>query len=111
MFRSAGAAVVAPAIAHPQPAPEGLTVRGRHVRLGEEMSRSEPPRSEPPRPEPLAVQRVVRCLHADIEATENALDLVRPGPAGRDLSYLDRLISKPWGSEFRVYEDALTEVW
>jgi mannose-6-phosphate isomerase-like protein (cupin superfamily) len=75
------------------------------------MSRSEPPRSEPPRPEPLAVQRVVRCLHADTEATENALDRIRRGPARGDLSYLDRLISKPWGSEFRVYEDAFTEVW
>lgn len=73
------------------------------------MSRSEPPR--PGLPTPLAMQRVVRCLRADIEATQNTLDLVRPGPASGDLSYLDRLIPKPWGSEFRVYEDALTDVW
>ena len=73
------------------------------------MSRSEPPR--PGLPAPLASQRVVRCLRADIEATEKTLHLVRPAPAGGDLSYLDRLIPKPWGSEFRVYEDALTEAW
>jgi mannose-6-phosphate isomerase-like protein (cupin superfamily) len=73
------------------------------------MSRSEPPR--PGLPAPLASQRVVRCLRADIEATENTLDLVRPAPATGDLSYLDTLIPKPWGSEFRVYEDALTEAW
>jgi mannose-6-phosphate isomerase-like protein (cupin superfamily) len=73
------------------------------------MSRSEP--SRPGLRTPLALQRVVRCLAADIEATKNTLDLVRRDPANGDLSYLDRLISKPWGSEFRVYEDALTEVW
>jgi mannose-6-phosphate isomerase-like protein (cupin superfamily) len=73
------------------------------------MSRSEPP--PPGTPAPLASQRVVRCLRADIEATENTLHLVRPAPATGDLSYLDRLIPKPWGSEFRVYEDALTEAW
>jgi mannose-6-phosphate isomerase-like protein (cupin superfamily) len=73
------------------------------------MSRSEPPR--PGLPTPLAMQRVVRCLPADFDATQSTLDLVRPGPASGDLSYLDRLIPKPWGSEFRVYEDALTEVW
>ena len=73
------------------------------------MSRSEP--SHPGLRTPLALQRVVRCLPADIEATRNTLDLVRRDRATGDLSYLDRLISKPWGSEFRVYEDALMEVW
>jgi mannose-6-phosphate isomerase-like protein (cupin superfamily) len=73
------------------------------------MSRSEPSRPRPPTP--LAMQCVVRCLRADIEATESTFDLVRPGRVGGDLSYLDRLIPKPWGSEFRVYEDALMEVW
>jgi mannose-6-phosphate isomerase-like protein (cupin superfamily) len=53
----------------------------------------------------------VRCLRADIEATESTLGLERPARAVGDLSYLDRLIPKPWGSEFRVYEDALAEVW
>ena len=73
------------------------------------MSRSEPRR--PGRPTPLPSQHVVRCLRADVEATESTLDLVRPAHAAGDLSYLDRLIPKPWGSEFRVYEDALAEVW
>jgi mannose-6-phosphate isomerase-like protein (cupin superfamily) len=73
------------------------------------MSGSEPPR--PGFPAPLASQRVVRCLRADLEATEKTLHLVRPARAVGDLSYLDRLIPKPWGSEFRVYEDALTEAW
>jgi len=66
---------------------------------------------DPGFPSPLALQRVVRCLRADIEATEKTRDLVRPGPLSGDSSYLDRLIHKPWGSEFRVYEDDLREVW
>lgn len=60
---------------------------------------------------PLSVQRVVRCLPADLEATRSTLDRVQASPAGKDLNYLDRLICKPWGSEFRVYEDARTDVW
>jgi mannose-6-phosphate isomerase-like protein (cupin superfamily) len=60
---------------------------------------------------PLALQRVVRCLPADLEATEKTRDRVRGAPSSGDLSYLDRLIRKPWGSEFRVYEDPLTDVW
>jgi mannose-6-phosphate isomerase-like protein (cupin superfamily) len=59
----------------------------------------------------LALQRVIRCLEADLEATEKTRDLVRASPAGGDLSYLDRLIYKPWGAEFRVYEDYLTDIW
>jgi mannose-6-phosphate isomerase-like protein (cupin superfamily) len=62
-------------------------------------------------PSSLVLERVVRCLRADIEATERARHHVSGGPAGVDLSYLDRLIHKPWGSEFRVYEDDLTDVW
>jgi mannose-6-phosphate isomerase-like protein (cupin superfamily) len=60
---------------------------------------------------PPALQRVVRCLPADVAATEQASDRARPSPGSGDLSYLDRLIRKPWGSEFRMYEDALTDVW
>jgi mannose-6-phosphate isomerase-like protein (cupin superfamily) len=58
-----------------------------------------------------ALQRVVRCLAADVAATEQASHRVAPPAGSGDLSYLDRLIRKPWGSEFRVYEDALTDVW
>lgn len=62
---------------------------------------------------PSALQRVVRCLRADIEATQKTRDRDRDRarPVGTDLSYLDRLIRKPWGSEFRVYDDDLTDVW
>jgi mannose-6-phosphate isomerase-like protein (cupin superfamily) len=70
-----------------------------------------PERPDPGFPSPLALQRVVRCLGADIEATANTRDRVRASPARKDLSYLDRLIHKPWGSEFRVYEDEVTDVW
>jgi quercetin dioxygenase-like cupin family protein len=62
-------------------------------------------------PSPSALQRVVRCLSADIEATENTRDRIRASPVNTDHSYLDRLIRKPWGSEFRVYDDELTDVW
>jgi mannose-6-phosphate isomerase-like protein (cupin superfamily) len=60
---------------------------------------------------PLALQRVVRCLTADLEATEATRDRVRAGRVSDDLGYLDRLVHKPWGSEFRVYEDDLTDIW
>jgi mannose-6-phosphate isomerase-like protein (cupin superfamily) len=70
-----------------------------------------PDRPDPGFPSPSALQRVVRCLAADIEATERARHRVDATPRSRDLSYLDRLIRKPWGSEFRVYEDQLTDVW
>jgi mannose-6-phosphate isomerase-like protein (cupin superfamily) len=70
-----------------------------------------PDRPDPGFPLPSALQRVVRCLAADIEATEQARHRVDATPLSRDLSYLDRLIRKPWGSEFRVYEDQLTDVW
>jgi mannose-6-phosphate isomerase-like protein (cupin superfamily) len=70
-----------------------------------------PDRPDPGLPSPSALQRVVRCLDADIEATAKTRDRVPARPASRDLSYLDRLIRKPWGSEFRVYEDELTDVW
>jgi mannose-6-phosphate isomerase-like protein (cupin superfamily) len=57
------------------------------------------------------MQQVVRCLRADIEATLKTRGRECARPAGRDLGYLDRLIRKPWGSEFRVYDDDLTDVW
>jgi mannose-6-phosphate isomerase-like protein (cupin superfamily) len=62
-------------------------------------------------PPPLALQRVIRCLRADIEATQKTRDRDGARPVGRDPSYLDRLIRKPWGSEFRVYDDDLTDIW
>ena len=70
-----------------------------------------PDRPDPGFQSPSALQRVVRCVGADIEATEKMRDRVRASPVSSDLSYLDRLIRKPWGSEFRVYEDELTDVW
>lgn len=33
-----------------------------------------------------------------------------PG-AGADPAYLDYLVRKPWGHEFRIYDDALMDVW
>jgi mannose-6-phosphate isomerase-like protein (cupin superfamily) len=59
----------------------------------------------------LALQRVIRCLDADVEATRKLRGRGRAGPAKADLGYLDRLVRKPWGSEFRVYEDEFREVW
>lgn len=73
------------------------------------MSRSNVPDSD--FPSPLALERVVRRLSADVEATERNRDLVSAGPLRVDRSYLDRLIYKPWGSEFRVYEDNLSDIW
>jgi protease I len=32
-------------------------------------------------------------------------------PGSEEHSYLDGVIAKPWGCEFRVYDDALTDVW
>jgi mannose-6-phosphate isomerase-like protein (cupin superfamily) len=60
---------------------------------------------------PLCPKRVVRCLPADLEATRSVRDRVRPALAENGRGYLDRLIPKPWGSEFRVYEDDLADVW
>jgi len=70
-----------------------------------------PDAPDPGIPSPLALQRVVRCLSADIEATQSTRDSRHDRPVSRDLSYLDRLIRKPWGSEFRVYDDDFTDVW
>ena len=47
---------------------------------------------------------VVRAAAPALSETEG---LERPNL----LDYLDRLICKPWGSELRVYEDGLTDVW
>ena len=73
------------------------------------MSRPNVPDSD--FPSRLALERVIRCLAADLQATRRVRDLVPAGPGGTDLGYLDRLIYKPWGSEFRVYEDELADVW
>jgi quercetin dioxygenase-like cupin family protein len=73
------------------------------------MQRPELP--DPALPSSLGLQRVVRCLQADAEATERTRDRVLPARDSADLSYLDHLVRKPWGSEFRVYEDDLMEVW
>ena len=59
----------------------------------------------------LALQRVIRCLDADVQATRKLRGRDRAGPTRADLRYLDRLVQKPWGSEFRVYEDEFREVW
>ncbi|MGH2942903.1 MAG: cupin domain-containing protein [Solirubrobacteraceae bacterium] len=59
----------------------------------------------------LALQRVIRRLDADVEATRKLRGRDRAGPTPADRRYLDRLVRKPWGSEFRVYEDEFREVW
>jgi putative intracellular protease/amidase/mannose-6-phosphate isomerase-like protein (cupin superfamily) len=66
---------------------------------------------DPADPTPLASQRVVRRLRIDVEETENRREVVPLGLGSGDLSYLDRLIDKPWGSEYRVYEDDLRDAW
>jgi mannose-6-phosphate isomerase-like protein (cupin superfamily) len=66
---------------------------------------------DPASPSPPALQRVIRCLPADIAATQKARDRSQTGVGSADRRYLDRLIGKPWGSEFRVYEDDLAEIW
>jgi mannose-6-phosphate isomerase-like protein (cupin superfamily) len=74
------------------------------------MSRFNVPDSDVPPPP--AWERVVRCPPADLETTRKAQkNAVLGGLRGRDLAYLDRLIVKPWGAEFRVYEDDLADVW
>lgn len=62
-------------------------------------------------PPAVALQQVVRCLRADVEATQKTRDRDRDRPISTDRGHLDRLIRKPWGSEFRVYDDDLTDVW
>lgn len=74
------------------------------------MSRFNVPDSDVPPPP--AWERVIRCLPADLETTRKVQkNSVLGGSRGRDLGYLDRLIVKPWGAEFRVYEDDLVDVW
>ncbi|MGI9098263.1 MAG: cupin domain-containing protein [Solirubrobacteraceae bacterium] len=73
------------------------------------MSRLDVP--DPDRPPPPVAERVVRCLAVDLEATRRVGGHASAGPAESGRGYLDRLIYKPWGSEFRVYEDDLADVW
>jgi protease I len=59
-------------------------------------------------------RRTVTATQQDAAAmvrllTRTQVEQERPGSA--DHSYLDHLIAKPWGSEFRVYDDALVDVW
>jgi mannose-6-phosphate isomerase-like protein (cupin superfamily) len=64
-----------------------------------------------PDPPDRGIQRTIRCQPADIEETRKARAHARAAPPREDLGYLDRLIHKPWGSEFRVYEDDVREAW
>ena len=64
-----------------------------------------------PDPPDRGTQRTIRCQPCDIEETQKARALARAAPPRGNLSYLDRLIQKPWGSEFRVYEDDVREAW
>jgi mannose-6-phosphate isomerase-like protein (cupin superfamily) len=73
------------------------------------MSPPDVPDSDPR--SPLIPKRVLPCLPADLEATRSVRERVRPAVAEHGRGYLDRLIHKPWGSEFRVYEDDLADVW
>ena len=64
------------------------------------------PQHELPRP-------VIRCLQQDAAAVtrlaQERMPRERPGSAQH--RYLDNLIHKPWGREYRVYDDALIDVW
>ena len=74
------------------------------------MSRPNIPDSDSDQFSPLALERVIRRLRADAEATKRAGYRVETShPVDR--AYLDRLIVKPWGSEYRVYEDDALDVW
>jgi mannose-6-phosphate isomerase-like protein (cupin superfamily) len=64
-----------------------------------------------PDPPDRGIQRTIRCQPADIEETQKARAHARAAPPRENLGYLDRLIQKPWGSEFRVYEDDVREAW
>jgi mannose-6-phosphate isomerase-like protein (cupin superfamily) len=58
-------------------------------------------------------QPVIRCLPQDAAAlTRLAHTRVRrERPGSTQHRYLDNLIRKPWGREYRVYDDALIDVW
>lgn len=66
-------------------------------------------------PAPSGVRRqLMRCLPRDAARTALALRTARverecPGSA-RD-RHLDLVIPKPWGEEYRVYDDALLDAW
>jgi quercetin dioxygenase-like cupin family protein len=71
------------------------------------MSTSTPPYTPPRQP-------AIRCLPEDAAAVTRALahssvDRERPGSDAH--RYLDYLIRKPWGREYRIYDDALIDVW
>jgi len=73
------------------------------------MSRSEVP--DPDCSPLLVAKQVIRCLAADLDATRRAGARAPAAPTQSARDYLNRLIRKPWGSEFRVYEDDLADVW
>lgn len=65
-----------------------------------------------PTPEPRGP--VVQCLLRDATAIERLLartTVERERPGSAEDRYLDHLIGKPWGFEFRVYDDALIDIW
>jgi mannose-6-phosphate isomerase-like protein (cupin superfamily) len=54
------------------------------------------------------------CHEDDVAAIMRLLQhtpVKRERPGSRSDAYLDQLIRKPWGSELRVYDDALLDVW
>jgi mannose-6-phosphate isomerase-like protein (cupin superfamily) len=58
--------------------------------------------------------RQLRCLPQDAATIERLADptaTVRELPCSEAHGYLDNLISKPWGCEYRVYDDVLVDVW
>ena len=64
-------------------------------------------------PTPKLRQPVIHCLPQDAAAltrlAHTRVRRERPGSAQH--RYLDNLIRKPWGREYRIYDDALIDVW
>lgn len=59
-------------------------------------------------------QAVLRCLPQDAAAVARRLHdtpVEREIPGSSADSRLDDIIRKPWGVEFRIYDDALIDVW
>ncbi len=63
-------------------------------------------------PAPSTRNYVIACERADVAALAPMLAL---GPIAREQrglhTYLDLCVSKPWGYELKIYEDALSEAW
>lgn len=85
------------------------------VRMSTNTQMREAPIAQRPSPGDGAARRhLIRCLPQDAVRTAHALRSARverecPGSAKH--RRLDFVIPKPWGEEYRVYDDALLDAW